>query len=39
MLKIKHVIARGKILMEDEEVVKFGVFEPNVGGGSSRKIN
>jgi len=38
-LKIKHVIARGKILMEDEEVVKFGVFEPNVGGGRSRKIN
>jgi beta-aspartyl-dipeptidase (metallo-type) len=27
MLKIKHVIARGKILMEDEEVVKFGTFE------------
>lgn len=26
-LKIKHVIARGKILMEDEEVVKFGTFE------------
>ena len=26
-LKIKHVIARGKILMEDEEVVKFGIFE------------
>ena len=38
-LKIKHVIARGKILMEDEEVVKFGVFEPNVGGERSRKIN
>jgi hypothetical protein len=27
MLKIKDVIARGKILMEDEEVVKFGTFE------------
>ncbi len=26
-LKIKHVIARGKILMEDEEIVKFGTFE------------
>ena len=26
-LKIKHVIARGKTLMEDEEVVKFGIFE------------
>ena len=26
-LKIKHVIARGKTLMEDEEVVKFGTFE------------
>ncbi|NCO23868.1 MAG: beta-aspartyl-peptidase [bacterium] len=26
-LKIKHVIARGKVLMEDEEVVKFGTFE------------
>jgi len=26
-LKIKHVIARGKILMEDEKVVKFGTFE------------
>jgi beta-aspartyl-dipeptidase (metallo-type) len=26
-LKIKHVIARGKILMEDEGVVKFGTFE------------
>jgi beta-aspartyl-dipeptidase (metallo-type) len=26
-LKIKYVIARGKILMEDEEVVKFGTFE------------
>jgi beta-aspartyl-dipeptidase (metallo-type) len=26
-LKIKHVIARGKILMEDEEVIKFGTFE------------
>jgi len=26
-LKIKHVIARGKILMEDEEVVKYGTFE------------
>ena len=28
-LKIKHVIARGKTLMEDEEVVKFGTFEKN----------
>jgi beta-aspartyl-dipeptidase (metallo-type) len=26
-LNVKHVIARGKILMEDEEVVKFGTFE------------
>ncbi len=26
-LKIKYVITRGKILMEDEEVVKFGTFE------------
>jgi beta-aspartyl-dipeptidase (metallo-type) len=26
-LKIKHVIARGKTLMEDEEVLKFGNFE------------
>jgi len=26
-LKIKHVIARGKTLMENEEVVKFGTFE------------
>ena len=26
-LKIKHVIARGKVLMEDEKVVKFGTFE------------
>lgn len=26
-LKIKHVIARGKTLMEDEGVVKFGTFE------------
>jgi beta-aspartyl-dipeptidase (metallo-type) len=26
-LKIKYVIAQGKILMEDEEVVKFGTFE------------
>ncbi|MBA7569026.1 Isoaspartyl dipeptidase [subsurface metagenome] len=26
-LKIKHVIARGKTLMEDERVVKFGTFE------------
>ena len=26
-LKIKHVIAWGKTLMEDEEVVKFGTFE------------
>lgn len=26
-LKIKHVIARGKTLMEDEEVLKFGTFE------------
>jgi beta-aspartyl-dipeptidase (metallo-type) len=26
-LKIKHVIARGKTLMEDEVVVKFGTFE------------
>ena len=26
-LKIKHVIAKGKILMENEEVVKFGTFE------------
>ncbi|MGB6371033.1 MAG: beta-aspartyl-peptidase [Atribacterota bacterium] len=26
-LKIKHVIVRGKILMEDEEIVKFGTFE------------
>jgi len=26
-LKIKHVIARGKTLMEDKEVVKFGTFE------------
>lgn len=26
-LKIKHVIARGKTLMEDEEVIKFGTFE------------
>ena len=26
-LKIKHVIARGKTLMEDEEIVKFGTFE------------
>ncbi len=27
LLKIKHVIARGKVLMEDEKVVKFGTFE------------
>ena len=26
-LKIKHLIPRGKTLMEDEEVVKFGTFE------------
>ena len=26
-LKIKHVIARGKALMEDEEVLKYGTFE------------
>lgn len=26
-LKIKHVIARGKTLMEDEEMLKFGTFE------------
>jgi len=26
-LKIKHVIARGKTLMEDKEVLKFGTFE------------
>lgn len=26
-LEIKHVIARGKALMEDEGVVKFGIFE------------
>ena len=26
-LKIKHVIARGKVLMEDEEVLKYGTFE------------
>lgn len=26
-LRIKYVIAKGKILMEDEEVVKFGTFE------------
>ena len=26
-LKIKHVIARGKTLMENEKVVKFGTFE------------
>jgi len=26
-LKIKHVIARGKVLIKDEEVVKFGTFE------------
>ena len=26
-LKIKHVIARGKTLMEDEEIVKYGTFE------------
>jgi len=25
--KIKHVIARGKALMENEEVVKFGTFD------------
>ena len=29
-LNIKHVIARGKILMEDEEVVKFGTFEKKI---------
>jgi len=26
-LKIKHVIARGKTLMEDEKIVKYGTFE------------
>jgi len=26
-LRIKHVIARGKVLMEDEEVLKYGTFE------------
>jgi len=26
-LQIKYVIAKGKILMEDKKVVKFGTFE------------
>jgi beta-aspartyl-dipeptidase (metallo-type) len=26
-LQIKHVIAKGKILMEDEKIMKFGLFE------------